>query len=44
MIPEKLEDMISKCLEDKEAPFCVACTAGTTVLGKLVRLRLKHTK
>jgi glutamate decarboxylase len=33
MIPEKLEEMIKKSLGDKESPFLVALTGGTTVLG-----------
>jgi glutamate decarboxylase len=33
MIPEKLEQMIQESLALNEAPFLVALTAGTTVLG-----------
>jgi glutamate decarboxylase len=33
MIPAKLEQMIQESLALNEAPFLVALTAGTTVLG-----------
>jgi hypothetical protein len=36
MIPEKLKELVKKSLENQEAPFFVALTGGTTVLGKLL--------
>jgi cysteine sulfinic acid decarboxylase, putative len=33
MIPDELEKAIVKAIEDKNIPYFVACTSGTTVLG-----------
>jgi hypothetical protein len=42
MIPEKLEEMVKRSLEKQEAPFFVALTGGTTVLGNFLIVKFQN--